>query len=324
MQILHQIQKLFESYLAANRFDRFPPELYSPINYILSIGGKRLRPAALLLSHRLFDEDIEKALPAALAIELFHNFTLIHDDIMDEAPLRRSHPTVHYKYGLNAGVLSGDAMLVLAYEFLLKMETPCQGEIWQIFNKTALEVCEGQQMDINFESRPDVKIEEYIRMIELKTSVLVAAAMKMGALSGGASTGDAELIYEFGRNLGIAFQLQDDLLDAYGDPKKFGKKSGGDIAQNKKTFLYLKAFELADRREKDLLIRLYSGDNRPEEEKVGQVMELFNQLNIRNLAEKEQLRYQEVALESLERISVSEDRKVALKEFANGLMQREF
>lgn len=324
MQTLNQIQEIFERYLEVNKFDRYPPELYNPVNYILSLGGKRLRPAVLLMSHHLFDDQSENALPAAFAIELFHNFTLMHDDIMDAAPLRRGKPTVHHKYGLNTGILSGDVMLVLAYEYLGRLHSPNREKILDVFNRTAIEVCEGQQMDINFETRLDVSIEEYLRMIELKTSVLVAAAMKIGALTGGASDEDAYAIYEFGRNLGIAFQLQDDLLDAYGDPEKFGKKVGGDIAQNKKTFLYLKALEVADDSAKEHLKTLFSSSGAQENEKIEEVMQLFNQLKIKDLTEEEKQRFQTLAFENLERVSVSKDKKMILERFATALMQREF
>ncbi|MBI5914571.1 MAG: polyprenyl synthetase family protein [Bacteroidetes bacterium] len=323
MQTLHQFQTTFEQYLAENEFSRPPIELYGPVDYIFSLGGKRLRPTMLLLGHFLFDENFEKSLPAAFAIEVFHNFTLVHDDIMDAAPLRRGKPTVHVKYGLNAGILSGDVMLVLAYDYLMKVQSSRLPEVIRIFTRTATEVCEGQQMDMNFETRQDVSIEEYLKMIELKTSVLVAGALEMGALLGGASADDARLLYEFGRNLGIAFQLQDDLLDAFGNPLKFGKKTGGDIAQNKKTWLYLKALEAATPTLADTLRSLYSSPAMDEAGKIEQVLTIFNQLNIKDLAEEKKEKFRLAAIGALAHLNAAEAKKNMLENFANALMNRE-
>ena len=243
---LPDLQETFQKYLKENIFNQTPQELYQPVNYILKLGGKRLRPVILLMSYNLFKETVEKALPAAFAIEIFHNFSLLHDDIMDEAPLRRGQPTVHIKYDVNTGILSGDVMLIYAYQYILQLEDQSNiPALMRIFNKVAIEVCEGQQYDMNFETSQEVKIVDYLKMIELKTSVLLAGAMKMGAVIAGAPEKDANHLYEFGKNIGIAFQLQDDILDTFGDPEKFGKKVGGDIAQNKKTYLLLKAMELA-------------------------------------------------------------------------------
>jgi geranylgeranyl diphosphate synthase, type II len=324
MQTLHQFQKSFESYLQKNRFDQSPKELYEPANYILSIGGKRLRPAMLLAGHYLFDDDFEKSLPAAFAIEVFHNFTLVHDDIMDAAPLRRGMPTVHHKFNLNTGILSGDVMLVLAYEYLLKTESPRIWEIFKAFNVMAIQVCEGQQMDMNFETQQDVQIADYLKMIELKTAVLVATALEMGALIGGGSKEDAKHLYEFGRNLGKAFQLQDDLLDAFGDPKQVGKKIGGDIAQNKKTYLYLKALEIAPKDVADRLMDMFSKETTDEEEKIKSVISIFNQLNIKKLAEKKKEEYWEQSLNSLLLVNALPNKKAKLEGFATALMNRQF
>ena len=324
MQTLHQIQQLFEQFLLDNKFSREPRELYEPIDYILSLGGKRLRPAVLLMGHYLFDDSVEQSLPAAFAVEVFHNFTLLHDDIMDDAPLRRGKPTVHEKYNLNTGILSGDVMLVYAYEYLTKLEHPRLKDVLKIFNRFAIEVCEGQQLDINFEKRNDVSIEEYIRMIELKTSVLLGGALKIGALLGGANEKDAQLLYEFGRNLGIAFQLQDDVLDTFGDPEKFGKKTGGDIAQNKKTYLYLKALEVADQETKTALKACYNNPDMEEGAKIREVIRMFNQLGIRALAEEKQACFQKEALDHLSKIQAEPGRKVMLESFADFLMKREF
>src|SRR3972149_6156266 len=222
-----------------------PSNLYKPMEYIISMGGKRIRPATVIRACNLFTDDIEEAINPVMGIEIFHNFTLVHDDIMDKAPIRRSQPTVHKKWNENIAILSGDAMCILAYRFFLKAKPEIQAKILPEFTKTALEVCEGQQLDMDFENFNNVTVSEYIRMISGKTSVLLASSLKIGAIIGGASEKDAENLYEFGKNLGIAFQLQDDLLDVFADPKKFGKKTGNDIATNKKTFLLIKALEMS-------------------------------------------------------------------------------
>ena len=234
----------FVSYLEKKTITKEPKNLYSPITYILGLGGKRLRPILTLMTTEIFGMDYSKALDAALAIEVFHNFSLVHDDIMDDAPLRRGKKTVHEKWNVNTGILSGDAMLINAYQLFENYEGDTFRNLAQLFSKTAIEVCEGQQYDIDFETRDDVTISDYLKMIEYKTAVLVAAAMKMGAIIANAPLKEQNHIFEFGRNLGIAFQLQDDYLDAFGDPKTFGKQIGGDIIENKKTFLYLKSFEM--------------------------------------------------------------------------------
>lgn len=324
MQILNQIQRDFEAHLKDSLFENDPEELYFPINYILQIGGKRLRPAVTLLTCFLFKGKYDHALPAALAIEVFHNFTLVHDDIMDNAPLRRGMPTVHEKYGVNSGILSGDVMLVQAFDLLLKLEGQKHfPTLLKIFTKLAIEVCEGQQMDINFEQQQVVKIDEYLRMIELKTSVLVAGAMKIGALLGDADMEDAEAVYQFGRNLGISFQLQDDLLDTYGDPSKFGKKVGGDIAQNKKTFLYLKALELADQNQSSRLVELYQQNKLNEKEKIEEVVHIFNQLGIKEETELIKEEYKDRAFSFLKKLNIEDKRKKLLENFADYLMDRE-
>ncbi|MFM7894761.1 MAG: polyprenyl synthetase family protein, partial [Flavobacterium sp.] len=247
----------------ANHFSQIvankePKNLYEPIQYILSLGGKRMRPVLTLMATEVFNVDCEKAIPAATAVEVFHNFSLIHDDIMDDAPLRRGNQTVHEKWDLNTGILSGDAMLILAYQYFENYEPKIFQALAKLFSKTALEVCEGQQYDVDFETRDDVTIPEYLKMIEYKTAVLVGAAMKMGAIVAETSEENADLIYDFGLNLGIAFQLQDDYLDAFGDPETFGKQVGGDIIENKKTYLYLKAMEFANEEDKKQLLDLFS------------------------------------------------------------------
>jgi len=324
MQKLNQLQSLFRDYLVANQFKQAPQELYEPVNYILNLGGKRLRPVLLLMSYNLFDEKVEKALPAAYAVEIFHNFSLLHDDIMDEAPLRRGQPTVHIKYNTNTGILSGDVMLIYAYEYLTKVEDKSKiASLVKVFNRVAIEVCEGQQYDMNFEERTEVQIDEYLKMIELKTSVLIGGGMEMGAILAGADASDANHIAEFGKNVGIAFQLQDDILDTFGDPEKFGKKVGGDIAQNKKTYLILKAMEVADSDTAASLQELMSTTPADEVTKIKTVTSIFTQLNIRQLAEELKEEYLDKAFMHLDAVQVADSRKIELRELANQLMGRE-
>ncbi|HRH61589.1 MAG TPA: polyprenyl synthetase family protein, partial [Chitinophagaceae bacterium] len=256
MQNFEQLAELFKKHFEVKHFPATPASLYESCDYFLSLGGKRVRPVMCLMGNELFDKINADAWDVATAIELFHNFTLIHDDIMDAASLRRGMPTVHEKYGQSTALLAGDVMLVQAYEYLNKINSAYKHRILALFNKTAKEVCEGQQLDMDFEKKTDVQLQEYVRMIELKTSVLLAASLQMGAVLGGASEGNRQHIYEFGRNLGIAFQVQDDYLDAFGDPAKFGKDAGGDIRQNKKTFLLIHALETASAEQKKMLQQL--------------------------------------------------------------------
>ncbi len=324
MQTLRQFQEEFNAYCRKNTFSREPEALYEPVDYILSLGGKRIRPVVLLMAHALFDTAIEKALPAAYAIEIFHNFTLLHDDIMDEAPLRRGKPTVHKKYDVNTGILSGDAMMIYAYEYLMKSTGKAElVQLMRIFNRFSIGVCEGQRMDMNFETQPSVSIDEYLKMIELKTAVLLGGALEIGALIGGASEEDATRLEAFGRNLGIAFQLQDDMLDTFGDPEKFGKKVGGDFAQNKKTFLFLKALEVAEVTDHHELLAWYGGGPKDEAEKIEAVKRLFRKLDIPALAEAEKQSFQQKAFENLEAVAVSEEKKAALRGLADLLISRD-
>ncbi|MFD2146371.1 polyprenyl synthetase family protein [Mucilaginibacter antarcticus] len=250
MRELQDLQLLIDKAVTELKYPDYPAELYDPIFYILSMGGKRMRPALLLMACDLFGGNVEKAMPPALAIEVFHNFTLMHDDIMDKAPLRRGRTTVHEKWNQNAAILSGDVMLIEGYKLMMQVEDRFLRVILDIFNNTAVGVCEGQQLDMDFEVRDDVKIDEYIYMIRLKTAVVLGGALKIGSILGGADMKDADLVAEFGENLGLAFQLQDDMLDVYGSPEKFGKQVGGDIIANKKTYLLIKALELADATQK--------------------------------------------------------------------------
>ncbi len=324
MQQVAELQSLFKIYLDESQFHQEPKGLYEPINYILSLGGKRLRPVLLLMGCNLFNDNIAQALPASFAIEIFHNFSLLHDDIMDEAPLRRGKPTVHVKYNQNTGILSGDVMLVYAYEYFLQLNDKSKvPDVIKTFNKVAIEVCEGQQYDMDFETRDDVLIDEYLKMIELKTAVLIAGGLKIGAIIGGASDEDANHLYEFGRNIGIAFQLQDDILDTFGDPEKFGKKVGGDIVQNKKTFLVLKALELGNENQLERLLSLMNIDSTDEETKINAVKLIFNELQIREAAVQLMESYLAIAFEHLAEVNVPEEKKEILINLSNELMGRE-
>ena len=308
-------------YLNTINFNREPKELYEPINYIANIGGKRLRPLLTLFAAEVFGTTIEKGLHAAVAIELFHNFSLIHDDIMDDAPLRRGQQTVHEKWNLNTGILSGDAMLILAYQYFENYEPHIFKDLAKLFSKTALEVCEGQQLDINFETRSDVTIPEYLKMIEYKTAVLVGAALEMGAIVAETSEVNKRGIYDFGRDLGIAFQLQDDYLDAFGDTASFGKQIGGDILENKKTYLYLKALQNGTDADRDELSKWFETKDGGQE-KITAVKEIFERTkateDTRNLIEE----YTDKGLACLENLEIATNYKEELKEFALSLMQR--
>jgi geranylgeranyl diphosphate synthase type II len=299
-----------------------PKNLYEPIEYILSLGGKRMRPVLTLMATEVFNVDCEKAIPAATAVEVFHNFSLIHDDIMDDAPLRRGNQTVHEKWDLNTGILSGDAMLILAYQFFENYEPATFQKLAKLFSKTALEVCEGQQYDVDFETRDDVTIPEYLKMIEYKTAVLVGAAMKMGAIVAETSDENANLIYDFGLNLGIAFQLQDDYLDAFGNPETFGKQVGGDIIENKKTYLYLKAIEFAEEEEKKQLLHLFSIQPSDNNAKIESVKAIFNNSGASEATKKAIQDFTFKAFETLEKMAIEGEKKAILKAFGENLMGR--
>lgn len=311
----------FADHFAVRHFPEQPASLYEPNEYFLSWGGKRIRPVMCLMGNELFDEIHSDSWELATAIELFHNFTLIHDDIMDEAPLRRGMETVHMKYGLSTALLAGDVMLIKAYDYLNKIQPQYLHRIIHLFNKTAREVCEGQQMDMDFEQSSSVSLDDYIHMISLKTSVLLAASLEMGAIIGGASEGNCKHLYEFGKNLGIAFQVQDDYLDAFGDPEKFGKDVGGDIRQNKKTFLMLHALEVANQDQRNRLLQLMQ-QNPPD--KVEQILQIFRDCNIDEWAKELKDKYLQTALQHLDAIAVRSVRKEPLQELANFLIQREY
>jgi geranylgeranyl diphosphate synthase type II len=323
MNTLKDLQILIEDAVNELHLPLYPAELYEPITYILSVGGKRMRPALLLMACDLFDGDVKAAVPPALAIEVFHNFTLVHDDIMDNAPLRRGKVTVHEKWNPNVAILSGDVMLVEAYKLMMQVDTSILRQVLEIFSNTAVGVCEGQQIDMNFEQQADVQIDAYINMIRLKTAVLLGGALKIGALTGGATLTDADLLCTFGEQLGIAFQLQDDILDVYGDPDKFGKQVGGDIISNKKTYLLIKALELAGEQERLTLNYWLNAQKFDAVEKVAAVTSVYDQLNIRQYAEQAMFEFAGKAFEALDQINLPEDRKQYLRNFADGLMVRE-
>lgn len=316
------LAKKVEHSIKENSIQGSPSELYEPIDYSLQMGGKRIRPTLVLLAAELFGKKSDEVMHLAIAVEVFHNFTLMHDDIMDEAPLRRGQDTVHLKWGRDIAILSGDVMMVKAYQLLAQSEAAILPQLLELFNRTAIEVCEGQQLDMNFEKEATVSLFEYIRMIELKTAVLLAAALKMGAIASGASKLNADLIYEFGRNIGIAFQIQDDFLDAYADPDKFGKQVGGDILQNKKTYLLLTALQEAKGEQKSELYELLD-KNLKSEEKVEQMIALYDKLNVPQLTQNAMQDYFEKGMIALEKIDIDAEAKKELIDLAKMLMWRE-
>src|SRR5690242_1425224 len=320
LQSFAALSKVFEEKFNKRKFPEQPAQLYDATQYLLTAGGKRIRPVMCLMANEMFDEIKEDAYEVAGAIELFHNFTLIHDDIMDHAPLRRGKPTVHIKFGESTALLAGDVMLIAAYESLNRINIDYLQSILNIFNATAKKVCEGQQFDMEFEKQDVVNFEEYVNMISLKTSVLLAASLQMGAVLGGAGAGNQKHLYEFGKNLGIAFQVQDDYLDAFGDPEKFGKKPGGDIMANKKTFLWLKAMESGTAQQKKKLNELLFCDD---SSKVEEVLEIYKSCNIDEWARDLKKKYYSVAMDHLEEVAVRSVRKEQLKQLADFLMERD-
>jgi geranylgeranyl diphosphate synthase type II len=325
MNTFERYQELIEDGLNRIPLSGKPIELYEPIRYMIALGGKRMRPALALFACDLFDGKTEDVLEAALGLELFHNFTLVHDDIMDKAPLRRNKPTVHEKWDQSIAILSGDAMFVKAYQQICKVGAAHLAEVMDIFNETALFVCEGQQLDMNYEQVSGIRIKEYLKMIELKTAVLLAGSLKIGAVIGGAKAEDAKRLYEFGKHIGIAFQLQDDILDVYGDAGKFGKQTGGDIISNKKTFLLLKAMEVSERMpyKREELVQWINAPTFNPKDKVEAVTEIYNFLNIRSLAREEMETHYQKGLKFLEEIPAAAHKKLALKQMADSLMVRE-
>jgi len=320
---MHSFQALaeqFESRFNVRQFPDSPATLYDAAQYILQLGGKRVRPVAVLIGCELFAEINNDAFQAAKAIELFHNFSLIHDDIMDKAPLRRGLQTVHAKYGESTALLSGDVMLVVAYDQLLTIDSTNLASAISLFNKTAKEVCEGQQLDMDFERKNQVSLDEYIHMITLKTSVLLAASFQMGALIGGADAIDQQHLYDFGKNIGIAFQVQDDYLDAFGNPDKFGKQVGGDILANKKTFLLIHALEVADQKQKKELNQLIEDDA---SDKVEKVLSIYKACKADQWADLLKKKYFDMAMVHLDQINVTDNKKIELRKLADYLLQRD-
>ena len=318
-ELLNSVNK----YLSQMQYVREPKSLYEPIKYVLSLGGKRIRPILMMLAYNLFKDDPESILPIACAIETYHNYTLLHDDLMDNADLRRGHETVHKKWDANTAILSGDSMLVLAYQRIAQCPPEKLQSIIDLFTETALEIGEGQQYDMDFENRTDVTEEEYLKMIRLKTSVLLACSMKIGAILADASNEDAENIYKFGEKIGLAFQLQDDLLDVYGDPKVFGKNIGGDITSNKKTYMLINAVNRANDAQRAELFKWIDATTFDREEKVKAVTRLYDEIGIRQLCEQKMEECYAKALACLAKVSVAEDRKAELKAYAAALMNRQ-
>jgi len=322
MYTLLEAQNLIEKHIQTLAIPDTPRELYAPVSYILSLGGKRIRPALVIMACDLFEGDVASALKPAAAIEVFHNFTLLHDDIMDRSELRRGKPTVHIKYNENVAILSGDVMSILASRLMNQAPGVVLNLVHEVFTKTAMQVCEGQQMDMNFEELLTVSEEDYLHMIELKTAVLIAASLKIGAILGGSSQQDAEELYEFGRNLGLAFQLQDDLLDTYGEQALTGKKPGTDIVDNKKTFLMIRAMEISSPAQKEELTRWLNAKEVDPRKKITAVTALFNALNIKEITEQRIQDFYQEALASLENLNRPEERKNELLNFATFLMTR--
>lgn len=324
MKTADEILELVNEFLNHLAYERKPASLYEPIKYVLSMGGKRIRPTLMLLAYNLFKEDPEKILMNAIALETYHNYTLLHDDLMDNADMRRGHQTVHKKWDANTAILSGDSMLVLAYERMAQCDNQHLGKVLHLFTETALEIGEGQQYDMEFENRNDVNEEEYIEMIRLKTSVLLACALKIGAILADASEEDADNLYRFGEQIGLAFQLQDDYLDVYGDPKVFGKKIGGDITSNKKTFMLINAFNLANAEQKKELEKWVNAQDFDREEKVAAVTRLYNEIGIDKLAQEKIAYYFENSKKYLDAVKVDADRKEELCNYAQKMMKRQY
>lgn len=323
MKTADELLQLINRYLDSLPYDRKPASLYAPIKYVLSMGGKRIRPTLMLLAYNLFKDDPEKILSSACALETYHNYTLLHDDLMDNADVRRGQPTVHKKWNANLAVLSGDSMLVLAYQRMTECDSHL-AEVLRLFTETALEIGEGQQMDMEFETRNDVREEEYIEMIRLKTSVLLACAMKIGALLADAPADDADNLYRFGEKIGLAFQLQDDYLDVYGDPAVFGKAIGGDIVSNKKTYMLINAFNRADNAQRAELERWIRATDFDRREKVKAVTGLYDEMEIDRLAQQKIAGYFNESKTYLDRVGVSDERKSELMRYAQRMMKRRY
>jgi geranylgeranyl diphosphate synthase type II len=323
MDKIKRLQEEINGLIQAQQFKRNPAELYDPIHYIMSLGGKRLRPVLTLLTNDLFGGELKNALYPALAIELFHNFTLVHDDIMDNAPIRRGSQTIHKKWNTNIAILSGDTMFAMAYQYAIRTEKRFIPSILEVFSQTAIEVCEGQQLDMNFESLRQISISEYIEMIRLKTAVLLGACLKIGAITADASPENTQLLYQFGVNLGISFQLKDDLLDLYGNQGVFGKVTGGDVLANKKTYLVLRALEIASDNDKERLLQLFDpSQSYRAEEKVLEVKSIFDMYGIQDEVNIIMRHYLDNAFSMLDKVDVADDKKEFLRNYARDLYNR--
>ena len=318
MKSISDLQEIIEQELSNINIPKTPENLYKPIDYVIGLGGKRMRPILVLIAHQLFDADLKNALAPALGIEVFHNFTLLHDDIMDNAPLRRSKKTVHEKWNNNTAILSGDTMLVHAYQLLSDVDRNIIKEVLAVFNKAAINVCEGQQSDMDFETQENVQLSDYMKMIENKTAVLLAASLQIGGITANASKENQNNLYHFGLNMGIAFQLKDDLLDAFGNPDEFGKQIGGDIVANKKTFLYLKALQLANEKQKERLLEFFNSNE--DKEKVMNVKAIFTDLDIPNHTKDMMKAYYTKAMKHLD--AIDSDNKAPLIAFSEKLIDR--
>lgn len=324
MKTAEELLVQVNAFLDALPYNRTPKSLYEPIRYVLSMGGKRIRPVLMLLGYNLYKEDTDKILMNAIALETYHNYTLLHDDLMDQADLRRGHETVHKKWDANTAILSGDSMLVLAYERMAQCDSRHLADVLRLFTTTALEIGEGQQYDMEFETRDDVREEEYIEMIRLKTSVLLACALKIGAILADAPAEDADSLYKFGEQIGLAFQLQDDYLDVYGDSKVFGKKIGGDITSNKKTFMLINAFSHADEAQRQELEKWVNAKSFDREEKIAAVTRLYNEIGIDKMAQDKIAYYFEQSKKYLDAVQVPTERKEELLKYAQRMMKRKY
>lgn len=324
MKTADELLTQVNAFLEALPYERTPKSLYEPIRYVLSMGGKRIRPVLMLLGYNLYKEDTDKILMNAIALETYHNYTLLHDDLMDQADLRRGHETVHKKWDANTAILSGDSMLVLAYERMAQCDSRHLADVLRLFTTTALEIGEGQQYDMEFETRDDVREEEYIEMIRLKTSVLLACALKIGAILADASAEDADNLYKFGEQIGLAFQLQDDYLDVYGDSKVFGKKIGGDITSNKKTFMLINAFSHANEAQRQELEKWVNAKSFDREEKIAAVTRLYNEIGIDKMAQAKIAYYFEQSKKYLDAVQVPAERKEELQKYAQRMMKRKY
>ena len=322
--MLQPLRNAFQKYATTQTFIKEPTGLSTPIDYFFGLGGKRVRPLLCLLSYQLYRDDFKRALPQALSVEMFHNFSLVHDDIMDEAPLRRGKKSTHRRFGLNSAILSGDAMLILTYQYLIKgFKDPKIVTVLRLFSKTALQICRGQQYDMDFESQTIVAIEDYLRMIKLKTAVLLGTSMALGGLRASATNKDILLLRKCGISMGMAFQLQDDVLDAFGDPEKTGKQRGGDILQNKKTFLYLKALELGNQRTQMELNTLFQPIQIDADEKIRRVMEIYQALDVERHANSLKNRFVQKGLQALEKVNAGSEKKIPLQELFDLLLDRD-